>query len=101
MAEPLRQQLERVSIPNFWGMDARRNPDSNESYGVGAYCANLGRDLRAPLHPRRTLRPLTSDDGGHVQYRAVSVMIVMGVGGRMAAAMLDDDGNIRFARGLR
>ena len=100
MPERPRDQLDRVYIPNFWGMDVRRNPDSNVEYGIGELAVNIGRDQRSPLHPRRGLQRVMAEGGEAKVSAPVAALVVIGGGGSASAVVLDKYGDVRLIRSL-
>ena len=74
----------RISIANFLGMDASRNPVANEQYGVGVLMVNCGRQTRSPLHARLGLQPVTSSNGNEVMGGRLFALGALSTGGRMS-----------------
>ena len=74
----------RVSIPNFLGMDASRNPTANEAYGVGVLMINCGRQQRSPLHARIGLQPITTSNGNETMSGKIFALGALATGGRLS-----------------
>lgn len=72
-----------VSIPNFLGMDASRNPNANEGYGIGTLMVNCGRNIRSPLHPRLGLQPVTTSNDNEVMSGQIFALGALASGGRL------------------
>ena len=92
--------LDRVSITNFFGMDASRNPAANEGYGVGLLAINIGRNQRQPLHARLGLRPTKSENDNHVFSGTLYAMGALAGGNRLSIIVRLSGGRLVAATGV-